>query len=79
MNNNEDKMKNRKIILCNFDDETTNTLLEFVPKFLKANTKDDEDQSDKEDNEKLNKNKKKHKKNSKDSDDENNDEEEVKR
>ena len=79
VNNNEDKMKNRKIILCNFDDDTTNTLLEFVPKFIKANTKDDEEKSDKEDNEKSNKNKKKHKKKSKDSDDENNDDEEVKR
>ena len=79
VNNHEDEMKNRKIILCNFDDDTTNTLLEFVPKYFIAKTKDDEDQSDKEDNQKLHKNKKKHKKKSKDSDDENNDEEEVKR
>ena len=27
-------MENRKIILCNFDDDTTNKLLEVVPKVL---------------------------------------------
>ena len=79
VNTHEEEMKKRKIILCNFDDETTNTLVELVPKFFNENTKDNEEKSDKEDNEKSNKNKKKHKKKSKDSDDENNDEEEVKR
>ena len=29
--NNEKKMENRKIILCNFDDNTTNKLFEVVP------------------------------------------------
>ena len=69
------KWKNRKIILCNFDDDTTNTLLEAISKYFNSKDTDDEDKLDKEDNEKFHKNKKKNK----DSDDEFNDEEEVKR
>ena len=34
INSHEEQMKNRKIILCNFDDNTTNKLLEVIPKVL---------------------------------------------
>ena len=36
INNHEKQMDNRKIILCNLDDETTNRLLEVVPKVLES-------------------------------------------
>ena len=79
VNTHEEEMKKRKIILCNFDDETTNTLVELVQKYFNENTKVEEEKSNNKDIEKSNRSKKKHKKKSKDSDDENNDEEEVKR
>ena len=34
ISNHKQEMKNRKVILCNFDDDTTNRLLEVVPKVL---------------------------------------------
>ncbi len=70
---NEEKMKYRKIILWNFDDDTTNTLYEFISNYYDKNIKDNENKN-KEENEKPNKNKKKSKKNN-DSEDENNEEE----
>ena len=57
------EMKNRKIILCNFDDDTTNRLLEIVPQVLqneeenenknssKKKVKSDNDESEDSDNE----------------------------
>ena len=36
INSHKKEMKNRKIILCNFDDDTTNRLLEVVPKVLES-------------------------------------------
>ena len=35
ISNHKQEMKNRKVILCNFDDDTTNRLLELVPKVFK--------------------------------------------
>ena len=37
--NHKQEMKNRKIILCNFDDDTTNRILEVVPKVLEQDEK----------------------------------------
>ena len=41
VNDHKQEMKNRKIILCNFDDHTTNRLLEIVPKILQKEETDD--------------------------------------
>ena len=70
INKNKDKMNNRKIILCNFDDQTTNRLLEIVPKVLQTKEETDDKKSEKDE----------HKKKVKSDDDENEDSEhEVKR
>ena len=49
VSNHEQDMKNRKIILCNFDDDTTNRLLEVVPKVLelKEETNSNDSNTDK--------------------------------
>ena len=41
INSHEEQMKNRKIILCNFDDDTTKRLLEVVPKVLESKEETD--------------------------------------
>ena len=41
INSHEEQMKNIKIILCNFDDDTTNKLLEVVPKVLQYKEEND--------------------------------------
>ena len=43
-------MKNRKVILCNFDDDTTNRLLEVVPRVLEHNeeSKNEKENKDKD-------------------------------
>ena len=45
VNSHKQEMKNRKIILCNFDDDTTNRLLEVVPKKLEQ---DEESKNEKQ-------------------------------
>ena len=41
ISNHKQKMKNRKVIMCNFDDDTTNRLLEVVPKVLELKEETD--------------------------------------
>ena len=41
INSHEEQMKNRKIILCNFDDDTTKRLLDVVPKVLESKEETD--------------------------------------
>ena len=58
INNHKQKIEKRKIILCNFDDDTTNRLLEVVPKVLESkeeteNTKQSKNKSENSDSEKL--------------------------
>ena len=62
VNSHKQEMKNRKIILCNFDDDTTNRLLEVVPKVLEH---DEESKNEKESKDKD----KKSRNNPKDKDD----------
>ena len=45
--NHEQDMKNRKIILCNNDDDTTNRLLEVVPKVLEFKPEKEKPKKDK--------------------------------
>ena len=47
--NHEQEMKNRKIILCNNDDDTTNKLLEVVPKVLEFKPEKEKSKKDKKD------------------------------
>ena len=74
VNSHKQEMKNRKIILCNFDDDTTNRLLEVVPKVLEH---DEESKNEKESKDKD----KKSRNNPKDKDDKESEEseDEVKR
>ena len=62
INNHKQEMKNRKVILCNFDDDTTNRLLEVVPKVLESkeeteNIKQSKNKSENSDSEKSNESK----------------------
>ena len=41
INSHEEQMKNRKVILCNFDDDTTKRLLDVVPKVLESKEETD--------------------------------------